>query len=157
MSETVAESGKKLRLLLVDDQYLFLESLKIVIESIAPDIEVAGTAENGEKAVGFVQQLSESSQNMIDAILMDVRMPVMDGVTASKIIHEKFPSVSIIMLTTFEDDEYVRNAMVNGAKGVFVKEYCSADACFCCPGCLRRVCSYGSEYCRHSDAEHSCR
>jgi len=119
MSENTEQ--RKLTLLLVDDQYLFLESLKIVIESIAPDMQVAATAENGETAISCLEKLMTEKGQQIDAVLMDVRMPVMDGVTASKIIHEKYPSVSIIMLTTFEDDEYVRDAMSNGAKGYLLK------------------------------------
>lgn len=109
----------KLRLLLVDDQYLFLESLKIVLENIADDIQVAGTAGNGEEAVRILE--SAGGEKPVDAVLMDVRMEVMDGVTASKIIHEKYPQVHIIMLTTFEDDSYVREAMVNGAAGYLLK------------------------------------
>ena len=108
-------NDKKIRLLLVDDQYLFLESLKIVIESIASDMSVEATAVNGEEAVTSLET------HTVDAVLMDVRMPVMDGVTAAKIIHEKYPSVSVIMLTTFEDDEYVREAMRNGASGYLLK------------------------------------
>ncbi|MCI1209860.1 MAG: response regulator transcription factor [Treponema sp.] len=107
--------NKRIQLLLVDDQYLFLESLKIVIENIAPDMYVAATAINGEDAV---KKLSEFP---IDIVLMDVRMPVVDGVTATRMIHNLYQSVRIIMLTTFEDDDYVREAMRNGASGYLLK------------------------------------
>jgi DNA-binding NarL/FixJ family response regulator len=116
-----SNADRKLHLILVDDQYLFLESLKIVIESITTDMEVTATAENGEEAIACLENLTTGSVPAIDAVLMDVRMPVMDGVTASKIIHEKYPSVFIIMLTTFEDDEFVCDAMRNGATGYLLK------------------------------------
>ncbi|AEE17098.1 response regulator transcription factor [Treponema brennaborense] len=104
-----------IRLLIVDDQILFLESLKLVIESIAQDITIVATATNGEEAVNRLKE------HPVDAILMDVRMPVMDGVTAAKIIHETWPAIAIIMLTTFDDDGYVREAMNNGASGYLLK------------------------------------
>lgn len=108
-----------LSIFLVDDQILFLESLKLVIESIAPDITILGTAVNGEEAVARLKKIQPETP--VDAVLLDVRMPVMDGVTAAKIIHDLWPQTSIIMLTTFEDDEYVREAMNNGASGYLLK------------------------------------
>jgi len=104
-----------MNLLLVDDQLLFLESLKIVIENLASDMKVLGIAGNGLEAV----QKAEETEP--DVILMDVRMPVMDGVAATKKIKEKYPSIHIIMLTTFEDDEYVKEALHNGAAGYMLK------------------------------------
>jgi len=104
-----------MNILLVDDQLLFLESLKIVLENLDKTFKVVGLAGNGEEAVKLVQELS------VDLILMDVRMPVMDGVAATKIIKEKFPKINIIMLTTFEDDEYVKDALHNGADGYMLK------------------------------------
>ena len=104
-----------MKLLLVDDQLLFLESLKIVIENLAPDMEVAGLAVNGSEAVKKVKEIQP------DVILMDVRMPKMDGVAATKIIKKHFPHIHIIMLTTFENDEYVKEALHNGAEGYMLK------------------------------------
>lgn len=104
-----------MNLLLVDDQLLFLESLKIVIENLDKSMRVVGIASNGKEAVEKVATLD------IDIILMDVRMPVMDGVAATRIIKEKYPSIHIIMLTTFEDDEYVKDALHNGAAGYMLK------------------------------------
>ena len=117
-------------LLLVDDQVLFLESLKVVIESVAPDMTILGTAVNGEEAVQRLRTIAdgqsprapgERAAKPVDAVLLDVRMPVMDGVTAAKIIHGLWPDIFIIMLTTFEDDVYVREAMKNGASGYLLK------------------------------------
>jgi DNA-binding NarL/FixJ family response regulator len=104
-----------IRILLVDDQYLFLESLKLVLTSLAPNFAIVGTAQNGEEAVKALEG------GGIDIVLMDVYMPVMDGVAAMKIISKKFPSVHVIMLTTFEDDDYVTEALAQGAKGYLLK------------------------------------
>lgn len=104
-----------MKLLLVDDQTLFLESLKIVIENIAEDMKVIATANNGEVAIQKVEEFNP------DVILMDVRMPVMDGVQATKAIKTKYPNIDIIMLTTFDDDEYVKDALKNGAAGYMLK------------------------------------
>lgn len=105
----------KIRLLLIDDQRLFVESLKYVVEARAPDIEVVGLAQDGEEAVRMVEELAP------DVVMMDVRMPVMDGVEATRQIHARAPHVSIVMLTTFQDDEYVHFAMKYGAVGYLLK------------------------------------
>jgi DNA-binding NarL/FixJ family response regulator len=102
-------------ILLVDDQLLFLESLKIVIENLASDMQVVGLAGNGREALEIVETLHP------DLILMDVRMPVLDGVAATKRIKEKYPGIRIIMLTTFDDDEYVKDAIHYGAEGYMLK------------------------------------
>ncbi len=106
-----------MNILLVDDQLLFLESLKIVIENMDTSMKVVGVASNGKEAIQKVDTLDVD----VDVILMDVRMPVLDGVAATKIIKEKHPNIHIIMLTTFEDDEYVKDALHNGAVGYMLK------------------------------------
>lgn len=103
------------RLLLVDDQQLFLDGLTYVLESRASDIEVVGTAVNGAEAVAGAREL------VPDLILMDVRMPEMDGVEATRIIHNALPRIRIVMLTTFADDEYVKAALAHGAIGYLLK------------------------------------
>ena len=105
----------KIRLLLVDDQKLFVESLKYVVEARASDIEVVGLAEDGDGAIRLVERLAP------DVVMMDVRMAGMDGVEATRRIHEKWPDVKIVMLTTFSDDEYVHFAMKYGAVGYLLK------------------------------------
>jgi DNA-binding NarL/FixJ family response regulator len=105
----------KIRLLLVDDQKLFVESLQYVIESRAGDIEVVGIARDGREAVEFV------ADHRPDMILMDVRMPSMDGVEAMRVIHELHPDVRVLMLSTFEDDDLVREAIRHGAVGYLIK------------------------------------
>jgi DNA-binding NarL/FixJ family response regulator len=104
-----------IRVLLVDDQKLFVENLKTVLEVATEDIEVVGIAYDGEQAVRMVETQRPT------LVLMDVRMPVLDGVHATRIIHEAHPEITIIMLTTFENDEYVRDALKNGAHGYLLK------------------------------------
>ncbi len=104
-----------IRTMLVDDQILFLESLKIVLENQADDIQVIGTAHDGREAVEKAAELKP------DLILMDVRMPEMDGVAAARIIRKEQPEIHIIMLTTFEDDEFVKAALHCGAAGYMLK------------------------------------
>ncbi len=106
---------KPIRLLLADDQYLFLESLKLVLESLDDGLRVVGTAANGEEAIAFLEK------EAADVALLDVRMPVMDGVAAAGVIRSRWPEVSVIMLTTFEDDEYVSEALSRGAHGYLLK------------------------------------
>jgi DNA-binding NarL/FixJ family response regulator len=103
------------RVLLVDDQLLFVESLKYVIEARAEDIEVVGLASDGAEAMRLVAELEPH------VVMMDVRMPGMDGVEATRRIHRRWPQVAIVMLTTFKDDEYVHFAMKYGAVGYLLK------------------------------------
>lgn len=105
----------RIRVLLVDDQSLFAESLKTVIDLKAEDVEVVGIASDGAHAIELVV-----SQRP-DVVLMDVRMPEMDGVQATEILHERFPDLKIIILTTFDDDEYVFEALNKGASGYLLK------------------------------------
>ncbi|MEI8094612.1 MAG: response regulator transcription factor [Spirochaetales bacterium] len=103
------------RILIVDDQVLFAESLRTVLEASGEPWKVCGLAENGREAVDAVEELKP------DLVLMDVRMPVMDGVAATRILKSKHPALRILMLTTFEDDEYVREALRYGVSGYLLK------------------------------------
>ncbi len=109
------------RVLIVDDQILFAESLKTVLEATGQEYKVCGLAENGREAVDAVEELKP------DLVLMDVRMPVMDGVAATRIIKAKAPHQKILMLTTFEDDEYVREALRYGVSGYLLKSIPTAE------------------------------
>lgn len=104
-----------MRLLIADDQVLFAESLQYVLKGISEGIELVGIATDGEMAIDMVEAKRP------DVILMDVRMPRMDGVEATKLIHRSFPNTKIVMLTTFDDDEYVHSAMQCGAVGYLLK------------------------------------
>ncbi len=105
----------RIRILIADDQVLFAEGLRVVIESRAPELEVVAIAENGRDACAMVARYRP------DVVLLDVRMPVMDGVEATRIIHERHPEVRILILTTFDEDEYVTESMKNGAVGYLLK------------------------------------
>ena len=103
-----------IKILIADDQELIRESLKIVLDLNA-DMEVVGLAADGRKALELL------NQNRPDIILMDIRMPELDGVLCTKAVKEKFPDVKIIILTTFDDDEYVFYALKYGASGYLLK------------------------------------
>lgn len=90
----------KIRLLLVDDQLIIRQGLRSLLEA-KPDLEVVGEAENGQQAIAQVETLQP------DVVLMDVRMPVMDGVAATRAICQQFSQTKVLVLTTFDDDEYV--------------------------------------------------
>ena len=103
------------RLLLVDDQEIIRQGIKSLLESQS-DFEVVGEAANGKQAISQVEALHP------DMILMDVRMPIMDGIAATKAIIQQFPLVKILILTTFDDDEYISQGMQFGAKGYLLKD-----------------------------------
>lgn len=106
---------KAVRLLLVDDQALFREGIRTLL-SAYPNLEVAGEAGNGEEAVESARALKP------DVILMDMRMPVLDGVAAIRRIRAFLPECRIIALTTFDDDEYVFEGLRAGAVGYLLKD-----------------------------------
>ena len=103
-----------IKILIADDQELIRESLKIVLDLNA-DMKVVGLAEDGKKVLDLL------NKNRPDILLMDIRMPDLDGVLCTKIVKEKFPDVKIIILTTFDDDEYVFYALKYGASGYLLK------------------------------------
>lgn len=105
-------------ILLVDDQSLFREGLRTLL-SVQPDFEVLGEAGNGEEALRLAARLKPN------VILMDLRMPVMDGVTATQRLHETMPQCKVIVLTTFDDDEYVFDGLRAGAVGFLLKDVSS--------------------------------
>ena len=106
----------KIRVLVADDQKLFAKSLKVVLEGYSENcIEVAAIAYDGDEALRLVEETKP------DVILMDVRMPRIDGVEATKDILSKYPDIKIMILTTFDDDEYVLHAIENGAIGYLLK------------------------------------
>jgi DNA-binding NarL/FixJ family response regulator len=103
-----------IKVLIADDQELIRHSLQIILSN-QKDMEVTGTAENGVQVIRAVRA------NKPDVILMDIRMPEMDGVQCTKIIKENYPEIKIIILTTFDDDEYVLSALRDGASGYLLK------------------------------------
>jgi DNA-binding NarL/FixJ family response regulator len=122
---------KKIKLLIADDQILFAESLQYVLGAISEGIELVGIATDGEMAI----DMAESKRP--DIILMDVRMPRMDGVEATKLIHRSFPDTKIVMLTTFDDDEYVHFAVKHGAVGYLLKNITPEDLVYSVQAIMR--------------------
>ncbi len=107
---------EQIRILLVDDQTLFRESIKSVLEMRNPCMQVVAQAADGKEGLELAESLHP------DIILMDVRMPVMDGVESARLIRNRCPEAKIIMLTTFDDDEYVFEALKAGAAGFLLKD-----------------------------------
>jgi DNA-binding NarL/FixJ family response regulator len=106
---------ERIKILLADDQELFSANLKVVLETMTDDITVVGIASNGEEAVSMAEE------KLPDIVLMDVRMPVLDGVHAVKTLHARHPEIKIVMLTTFLDDDYVEESIQYGAYGYILK------------------------------------
>lgn len=102
------------RVLLVDDHAIFREGLSALL-SVQPEIDVVGEAANGEAALGLVATCRP------DVVVMDVRMPVLDGVAATKRLRATDPHCRIILLTTYDDDEYVFDGLRAGAVGYLLK------------------------------------
>ena len=114
------EPTTAVRVLVVDDQQLMRDGLTSLL-SIQEGIEVIGSAANGQEAIEQTVALHP------DVILMDVRMPVLDGVAATAQLHRHAPDCQIIMLTTFDDDEYVIEALRAGASGYLLKDLPAHD------------------------------
>ncbi|HEX2861664.1 MAG TPA: response regulator transcription factor [Lacunisphaera sp.] len=110
---------KTLRLLLVDHQSLFREALRTLL-SLQLDFTIVAEAENGERAVALARV------HRPDVILMDLRMPVLGGVEATRRIQQTTPSARVVVLTTFDEDEEIFEALRAGAVGYLLKA-CSAD------------------------------
>lgn len=104
-----------IRVLLVDDQRLVRAGLRMLCED-TPDLDVIGEAENGHEAIRRVASLAP------DVVLMDLRMPGMDGITATARITATHPSTRILVLTTFDDDEHLYPALSAGAQGFLSKD-----------------------------------
>lgn len=104
-----------IKIAIVDDQQLLVEGLKTII-STQDDFTFIGSANNGKDAVALVKRLHP------DVVLMDINMPVMNGVEATKEIIEYNKDIKIIILTTFDDDQYVLDALSNGATGYLLKD-----------------------------------
>jgi DNA-binding NarL/FixJ family response regulator len=109
-----------IRLLLVDDQSLIRQGLKAMLE-LEPDLQVVGSAENGETALEQVATLQP------DVVLMDMRMPVMDGRAATRSLSQQFPDIKVLVLSTFDDDQYIADAMRAGARGYLLKDMPSEE------------------------------
>lgn len=108
-------SEQPIRVLLVDDQPLFREGLAVLLTN-HPGIEVVGEAGDGQEALAQVAACQP------DVVLMDVRMPVLDGVAATRLLHQRQPHLPVIILTTFDDDDQVFEGLRAGAVGYLLKD-----------------------------------
>jgi DNA-binding NarL/FixJ family response regulator len=103
-----------IRLLIADDQDLIRQGLSTLL-SVDPEIEVVGQAANGQEAIDLALSANP------DVILMDVEMPVLNGIQAMREIGKKAPNIKILVLTTFDNDEYIADSLVAGAIGYLLK------------------------------------
>ena len=107
-----------IKVMIVDDQELIRHSLKIIL-GVNNDMEVVGMAADGAETLQKLKELSPEERP--DVILMDIRMPVMDGVECTAQISKKYPNIKVIALTTFDDEEFVFGALKSGASGYLLK------------------------------------
>jgi DNA-binding NarL/FixJ family response regulator len=105
-----------INLMIVDDQALFRDGLKTVLD-LEPDLSVTITAATGKEALALLDPAT-----LPDVILLDIRMAELDGVATVKLIKQDYPNIKVIMLTTFNDTEYVMEALANGANGYLLKD-----------------------------------
>ena len=103
-----------IKIMIADDQQLIRDSLKIILEA-NKDFSVTDTVANGQEVLESIKKKRP------DIILMDVRMPVMDGTVCTKYVKEKYPSIKVIILTTFDDDDFIFSALKYGASGYLLK------------------------------------
>ena len=104
-----------LRILICDDQQITSDGLELML-NLEADMEVIGVAPNGAEAVDMATKLQP------DIVLMDLNMPIMNGTEATRHIHQQFPNMAILVLTTYDDDEWVFDAICAGAKGYLLKD-----------------------------------
>jgi DNA-binding NarL/FixJ family response regulator len=109
-----------IKIVLVEDQEIVRRCLKTLLGTM-PNFQVVGEAEDGERAIALVETLNATSV-LPDVVLMDVRMPVMNGVEATRSLCQQFPETKILVLTTFNDSQYVAEALRLGAKGYLLKD-----------------------------------
>lgn len=119
------ERGQAIRVLLVDDQLLLRQSFQRLLELEGTGVEVVGAAADGLEALEAMERLAREDR-LPQVVLMDVRMPRLDGVQATARIRERWPESHVMMLTTFDDEEYVVEGLRAGARGYLLKD-ASAD------------------------------
>lgn len=112
--------GERIRVVIVDDQELLREGFRKLIE-LEPHLEVVGMAGDGEEALTTVELL-QNQQTAPDVVLMDVRMPRMDGIAATLAFKERWPEIRIVILTTFDDRELIQAGLQAGALGYVLKD-----------------------------------
>ena len=111
---------ERIRVLIVDDQRLLCEGFRKLIE-LEPQLEVVGMAGDGEEALALTEQLA-LAHTAPDVILMDVRMPRLDGITATRAFKARWPAIRVVILTTFDDRELIHAGLQAGAMGYVLKD-----------------------------------
>src|SRR5512139_1627583 len=109
-----------IRVLIVDDHTLLRDGISALLD-LVPDMEVVGEAGNGREALERVRELRP------DVVLMDIEMPIMDGLEASRKIHERYPAVKVLILSQYDDSAHVLEAMGSGVKGFVTKTAASGE------------------------------
>jgi DNA-binding NarL/FixJ family response regulator len=115
--------AERIRVLIVDDQRLLCEGFRTLIE-LETNLEVVGMAGDGEEALAVVERL-QAERKAPDVVLMDVRMPRLDGIAATRAFKERWPEIHIVILTTFDDREPIQAALQAGAEGYVLKDITS--------------------------------
>lgn len=103
-----------IRILLAEDQVMVRQGLKMMIES-DDEMKVTGEADNGKEAILLCEK------KIFDVVILDIRMPIMDGIAAAKVIQSRWPTTKILMLTTFDDNQYVLESLKIGVSGYILK------------------------------------
>ncbi|GIO84926.1 DNA-binding response regulator [Paenibacillus faecis] len=107
-------------IIIADDQEMVRDGLKMIM-SLYEDVRIIGEAANGVELLELLKTISA------DVILMDIRMPVMDGIEATIAVKKRYPDIKIIILTTFDEDEYIVNGLKGGASGYILKDSSSKE------------------------------
>ncbi|WP_341480132.1 response regulator transcription factor [Paenibacillus dendrobii] len=109
-----------MRVMIADDQGIVRDGLNMIL-SLYDEIEVIAEAGNGEELLALLQK------DVPDVILMDIRMPIMNGIEATKLVKQQYPDVKVIILTTFNEDQYIFSGLKNGADGYILKDTSSKE------------------------------
>lgn len=117
-----------IRVMIVDDQRPARMGFALMMAKDR-ELQVIGQASNGKEALDFLESAEKRQQLLPDVILMDVRMPIMDGLDATSVIKEQYPSIRVIILTTYDQDDYAFGGLSAGASGFLLKDAKAADLC----------------------------
>ncbi|WEV65036.1 response regulator transcription factor [Bifidobacterium sp. ESL0764] len=117
-----------IHVMIVDDQRPTRMGFALMVAK-DHELQVVGQAENGQVALDALASLKAADKPLPDVILMDVRMPVMDGIDATAAVKQRYPNIRILMLTTYDQDDYAFGALGAGASGFLLKDVHTADLC----------------------------
>lgn len=115
------DAAARIRVLLVDDQTLLRESFRRLLELEGQDIEVVGAAADGQDALEQIERLDRAGR-LPHVVLMDIRMPRLNGVDATRMLLQRWPAIRVMMLTTFDDEDYIVEGLRAGATGYLLKD-----------------------------------